>query len=423
MLTGINYVGTENQLNGCVDDINNVNQLLQQNGFNPSNITMFSDDDAAANAQPPTRDNVLNQFTRLVTNAKAGDRIFFHYSGHGTQTLDPENNQYDDDAMCTLDGDQITLITAQDLKQVVDQVPNGVKVVCLMDCCHSGTLFDLTNNADNETPVDADNDLNHGYTVMLSGCMDSETSADAVVNGTYEGALTAAFLNFAQQQGFSNLLDTLCSNDMSQIQALRQQFDDWMSQQNYSQTPNISFEGNLTAKSLKKAPAQAAQNIPYIAATLGLVAGMGIALLSGVAFSLSVLVGTTAALLGYGLAKTAELAVGNKVIPATEKTVYLATLKDKKAGFEAALDAVKKNKADKSVVDKFTVLIKQAKTANFDEAGSAMRKQPTKDLLQIYKFGEKHLKHLNETEGRNHQKVRQEILKKVEQKNFKRKIS
>ena len=80
VLVGINhYVALQgNDLQGCVNDVNNMWELLTKHyGYDPDNIRMICDDRA-------TQQNILERLEWLVTIAKPGDELVFHYSGHGS---------------------------------------------------------------------------------------------------------------------------------------------------------------------------------------------------------------------------------------------------------------------------------------------------------------------------------------------------
>jgi len=73
--------------------------------------------------------------------------FFLHYSGHGTKIKDDDRSEEDDgydEALVPVDYDSNGLILDDDLYDIVVKgLPEGVHVVCLMDCCHSGTVLDL----------------------------------------------------------------------------------------------------------------------------------------------------------------------------------------------------------------------------------------------------------------------------------------
>ncbi len=85
LLVGINdYPSGIRPLQGCLTDIEMQRELLiHRFGFNPQDIREVKDKEA-------TRDNILTAFEEhLIEQAEPGDVVIFHYSGHGTQVIDP----------------------------------------------------------------------------------------------------------------------------------------------------------------------------------------------------------------------------------------------------------------------------------------------------------------------------------------------
>ncbi|MCS5707364.1 caspase family protein [Candidatus Berkiella cookevillensis] len=242
LLIGINYLGTSARLNGCANDIKAIQSLLQKNGYEADNIKMLSDDIAGAIA--PTRRNILNELKALIKNAKAGDTLFFHYSGHGTYTRDLSLDEKDgrDEAICPISGGDII---DDELNAIVRTLPKNVKMLCLFDSCHSGTVLDLENNLI-EKGTRRPRFSEHGYAVMMSGCRDAETSADAYIDKRYQGAMTAAFLNMVEEyKGLKNILDILLSNSKKRMTGFLEKMHIWLENNEFPQRPNIAFEGSL----------------------------------------------------------------------------------------------------------------------------------------------------------------------------------
>ena len=57
LLIGINYTGTAYQLNGCINDVNNMKLFLASSKLGYTNFVMLTDDTPVK----PTRANILNQ--------------------------------------------------------------------------------------------------------------------------------------------------------------------------------------------------------------------------------------------------------------------------------------------------------------------------------------------------------------------------
>jgi uncharacterized caspase-like protein len=105
LIIGINYIGSQNQLNGCINDAHNVADFLnQQYGFAYNDMVILTDDTKSQLGQP-TRANILRAMTWLVQDARPQHSLFFHYSGHGGQTLDEDGDQIDgyDDTIFPVD--------------------------------------------------------------------------------------------------------------------------------------------------------------------------------------------------------------------------------------------------------------------------------------------------------------------------------
>ncbi|NER30410.1 MAG: DUF4384 domain-containing protein [Symploca sp. SIO1C4] len=87
LLVGINQYpegGRFTNLSGCVTDVDLQQQLLiHRFGFNPKDIVRLT---SSKNDQQPTRDNIITAFEEhLIKQAKLGDIVVFHFSGHGSR--------------------------------------------------------------------------------------------------------------------------------------------------------------------------------------------------------------------------------------------------------------------------------------------------------------------------------------------------
>jgi len=148
LLIGINYTGSENQLAGCVNDVENVRQyLIHEKGFpyDPASMVILTDNQNDPR-YIPTGQNMLAAFHWLVTNNSRGDSLFLHYSGHGGQVEDPDGDRDSgfDDTICPVDFERSGQITSDTLHRVlVTPLAPGVRLTVIFDCCHSGTAIEL----------------------------------------------------------------------------------------------------------------------------------------------------------------------------------------------------------------------------------------------------------------------------------------
>lgn len=219
ILIGINYKNSSNALNGCINDVNNIRNILINNcGYNPTNIRLLTEESQTT----PTRDNMEKAIAWLVSNNVAGDTLFFYYSGHGSSIKDNNGDDTDgkDEVLVPLDYTTKGVITDDWLfNNMAAQVPANVTLWAFTDCCHSGTMVDLKYNYQSlcvlktgtiqrgmrYNPADWNDKFSFnmersrdlpGNVYLFSGCQDPQTSADAFINRVHQGAFTYCFIEF-----------------------------------------------------------------------------------------------------------------------------------------------------------------------------------------------------------------------------------
>ncbi|EEF43545.1 metacaspase-4 [Ricinus communis] len=141
VLIGCNYPGTKAELKGCINDVRRMYKcLVDRYGFSEENITVLIDTDESYTQ--PTGKNIRKAVGDLVRSAEPGDVLFVHYSGHGTrlpaETGEDDDTGYDE---CIVPCD-MNLITDDDFRDFVDQIPEGCRITVVSDSCHSGGLID-----------------------------------------------------------------------------------------------------------------------------------------------------------------------------------------------------------------------------------------------------------------------------------------
>jgi metacaspase-1 len=93
VVIAINYVGQQGELRGCQNDANNMIEYIKDvHGFQDENIAILMDDGKHTS---PTYDNILAAYKKLVSECKAGDAVFLHYSGHGGKLRDEDGDEKD----------------------------------------------------------------------------------------------------------------------------------------------------------------------------------------------------------------------------------------------------------------------------------------------------------------------------------------
>lgn len=136
--------------NGSVADAEAMRQLLVNKfSFAAASVKVLTNQEA-------TTQNILNELDRIVSETKPGDRVFFHYSGHGFQVpdeyildekdgLDEVIAPYNVQAIKKPNGNVNLTLTAG--TYITDDVFNdysiklaGRSVVMIFDSCHSGSI-------------------------------------------------------------------------------------------------------------------------------------------------------------------------------------------------------------------------------------------------------------------------------------------
>jgi len=146
LLIGINYINKPYELKGCINDANYLMRFLKENyDFKPENCKVMTDD-SEDETLIPTKENIINAMEWLIKDAKAGDSLFFHYSGHGLSIVDEDGDEIDgmDESILPVDYEENGVILDDEINElIVKPLPKGCLLTALADCCHSGTVFDL----------------------------------------------------------------------------------------------------------------------------------------------------------------------------------------------------------------------------------------------------------------------------------------
>ncbi len=200
LLIGINYKETEYELNGCINDVENIkNLLINKFNYNEKEIIMITDDTDIK----PTRENIINEIEKMIKQVKKNniEEIWLHYSGHGGQEVDINGDESDgfDETIVPLDCDLNGEIIDDKIHSYFEELPEKCRCICIFDSCHSGTMMDLKYEyrLNNVSILNNKNSKIKAKVCMISGCKDDQTSADAFnVNNQekWSGAMTSSFL-------------------------------------------------------------------------------------------------------------------------------------------------------------------------------------------------------------------------------------
>lgn len=140
LLVGINnYPSGIRSLQGCLTDVEMQRELLiHRFGFNPNDIREVKDAEA-------TRQGILTAFEEhLIKQAKPGDVVVFHFSGHGSRVIDPTpigkeklNSTLVPIDTATQSANVVRDIMGQSLFLLMSAVPTE-NLTVVLDSCYSG---------------------------------------------------------------------------------------------------------------------------------------------------------------------------------------------------------------------------------------------------------------------------------------------
>ncbi len=250
LLVGIDKYEKVSDLDGCVNDVENMKSLLRDKfGFEESNIRVLVNEQA-------TRQAILDAFQRhLVAQAQAGDIVVFHYSGHGSQMKDAEGGDEPDRF-------DETLVPTDSRKPNVYDIPDDSinallqllsekteNITFLLDSCHSGTAARAagkvrTVEKDERTPPppdaftagvrgtaegeDAFRPSEAKY-VLLSGSASNQLSNEYFADGQTNGAFTYFFAKEVRaamgKVTYQDVLDKVAVNVTARFSAQEPQIE------------------------------------------------------------------------------------------------------------------------------------------------------------------------------------------------------
>ncbi len=281
LILGLNYEGSSHELGGCQNDADNLRELLPEYfRYNSDDITVMTD--KSSGDLWPSRENILAQLERLINRVETEniEECWISFSGHGSYLNDTGGDERDgrDECICPLDVTTHGVILDDVINSYLRRIPSTCRVICLFDCCHSGTMGDLAyrysyqlkpgrrrrvrqrvrrrirrgrrwiyryvrrwvwktepgrwvwaGQTQNQTGLPS-------HIITISGCRDPETSADVYYShlGRWGGALTESFLKCIKN----------CQGQLSCGQ-LCQQLNEEMKRGKLSQQPVLATSYHL----------------------------------------------------------------------------------------------------------------------------------------------------------------------------------
>jgi len=260
LLVGINKY-PEAPLLGPVNDVTRMAAFLTSKcGWKAKEIRLLTDKRA-------TKTAIMERLKWLVEGAQEGDRLLFHFSGHGVQMPTRDDmGEVDklDEVICPVDFDwsDERAIRDTELYNAFKTIPEGVHFTWISDSCHSGDLTKAMPTKDGYfayrcMPYPADilwrliiarekglfpkglfrvaEELN---LVFVAACKDSEMAGEYMFDNKPYGVFTHYFLNYI---GESEGLKTRVNKVVSEVRKI-------IRKEGFEQTPQIEGLKDLLEK-------------------------------------------------------------------------------------------------------------------------------------------------------------------------------
>ncbi|MCD8297953.1 MAG: caspase family protein [Prevotella sp.] len=221
-----------NKINGD-KDVPYVEEMLKKAGFN--SITKLVNNQA-------TKAGIVNAFKSMKASCKAGDVVYIHYSGHGQQMGDVNNDEEDGLDECWIPYDAYRMPCDKDrgekhltddevniyLNAIRDKIGDRGKLLVVIDACHSGdgtrgfdddevergvpdifeaikTLFRQSTDSKGEKEVNPNAVPNAERWITISACESDQVNIE--MSSPVVGKLTYALYKEIQET-------PTCSNDV-----------------------------------------------------------------------------------------------------------------------------------------------------------------------------------------------------------------
>jgi metacaspase-1 len=212
-------------LKGCVNDAKAWARALAAHfDFASGDVTLLLDGAA-------TKRRMVTALKALMRRASSGDHLVFTNSSHGTYLADTDEDEARfDEAMCPWDC-RDRLLVDDELRELFDGLPSGVRLTVVSDSCHSGSVTRAALPGSVATPdqrrVRFMNPRHLGHRelpsasrhearsirrerrpesrmkeVLVSGCTDVQYSYDAKIGTKFHGAMTFHALRALEEAGW-----------------------------------------------------------------------------------------------------------------------------------------------------------------------------------------------------------------------------
>lgn len=178
LIIGISKYGDPgiSPLPGARVDRESATQMATAMQIPAGNISYLQDEQATA-------DNIRSALKNLDGRVQEGDRVFIHYSGHGTRSYDAEAGGCVE-ALLGYEGTSKALLTNREMANLLKPITNKTdKLFVMYDACHSGGI------------------VSNASTVRTRGLGMAGSRMDPLGNGNDEGLLSPRVANISEECG------------------------------------------------------------------------------------------------------------------------------------------------------------------------------------------------------------------------------
>lgn len=226
------HYGTDGALAGCLNDARDMEAMASALGYDPRPSLL--DEEATVTA-------VKAAINAASADLEAGDVFLMTYAGHGGQVPDTNGDEASDalggsagdrkdETWCLFD----RMLTDDELYALLGGLRQGVRVIVLSDSCHSGTVTRALalggrflgretldrlykERAQEYDEVQAsyparDRVMIGASVILISGCMDNQTSADGAGNGLFTEKLKAEWADGSFRGSLKRLRTRIVQN-------------------------------------------------------------------------------------------------------------------------------------------------------------------------------------------------------------------
>ncbi len=247
LLIGINYQGSQYELENCVHDIEHVQKYLLKPYLHArSQNTILMTDFRRGTKYYPTAANIRARFKEFVNKLNKTKHGYFHYSGHGSYIRDTSGDERDrrDEVIVPIDCDRNGFISDDEIfRTLVRGLKRDVKLTVTSDSCFSGTVLDLPYKWNSKGRFTRESRYtkrqlaSFSDVVLISASSDKQTASDGgVISGDPKGAgaMTAAFIETLRAYNYRLTYRQLLKG----VKA-------WLVREGFSQTPQLSSTRRL----------------------------------------------------------------------------------------------------------------------------------------------------------------------------------